>query len=35
VRARAGHHGVLVPADFERASLFAIVWRVNAGKDRV
>lgn len=28
------HHSVLVPADFERASLFAVVWPVNEGEER-
>jgi len=32
---RAGHHNALVPADFERASLFAVVWAVNVRDERV
>jgi permuted papain-like amidase YaeF/Yiix C92 family enzyme len=29
-----GNHNALVPADFERASLFAVVWPVNARDER-
>jgi hypothetical protein len=32
---REGHHYSLVPADFERASLFATVWPVNATDERI
>ena len=31
---RAGHHNALVPADFERASLFAVVWPANVRDER-
>lgn len=35
VRDRDGCHNLLVPADFDRASLFAIVWRVDACDERI
>ena len=35
VAGRAAQDNALVPADFERASLFAVVWPVNAGDEGI
>jgi hypothetical protein len=35
VRDRDAYHNLLVPADFERASLFAIVWPADGGNERI
>jgi hypothetical protein len=35
VRGRDGSHNLVVPADFEHASLFAIVWPVDGGNARI
>jgi hypothetical protein len=35
VNGRVPNHTVLVPADFERASLFAVVWPANVREERV
>ena len=35
VRDRDAYHNLLVPADFERASLFAIVWPADRGNERI
>jgi hypothetical protein len=32
---RDGDHNLLVPADFDRASLFAIVWPADGGNERI